>query len=484
MWRDELQAWLIARDSSSVRDLFKNLRYEGHPGLWHICLYVITRFTTNPIAMQFFHLAIATGVVYVFARFSPFSRRQKFLFAFGYFPFYEYSIISRNYSLGVLLIFIFCARFSRRHQSYILLATVLSLLANTNVYGFIIALCMALTLGFERIVERDRFLAATKGNLIASLTVFISGAVMALIQLIPPADAPFKGQTITLTESDVLLISKTRLLATLTTIWRSYVPIPNFFRYNFWNTNFLLIGVTALSILAVLFSLWFFFFVAASFMAKPPVLFLYLSGTCGILLFTYAKYLGGARHHGHLFILFLACAWVSCFYERRSNWEIEKKIIKFPGRERFLTIILSAHVLAGAFAFSMDFIYPFSGSLSVAKFINSRGLAEAIIVGTKDDVSLPISAFISRDIYYPESDRFGSFIVWRDRKKVNLQETLAKIDRLASNTSKNVLLILSEEYKDIDPKIKGLEIFISPTSIAKENYKLYLFRKGVAGSQP
>jgi hypothetical protein len=34
MWRDELQAWLIARDSDSIAQLFfQNLRYEGHPGL-------------------------------------------------------------------------------------------------------------------------------------------------------------------------------------------------------------------------------------------------------------------------------------------------------------------------------------------------------------------------------------------------------------------------------------------------------------------
>src|SRR5689334_1095494 len=51
MWRDELQAWLIARDSASVGDLFFNLRYEGHPGLWHILLWLLSRLTTNPLAM-------------------------------------------------------------------------------------------------------------------------------------------------------------------------------------------------------------------------------------------------------------------------------------------------------------------------------------------------------------------------------------------------------------------------------------------------
>ena len=32
MWRDEIQAWLLARDSASVFELFAHLKYEGHPG--------------------------------------------------------------------------------------------------------------------------------------------------------------------------------------------------------------------------------------------------------------------------------------------------------------------------------------------------------------------------------------------------------------------------------------------------------------------
>ena len=56
MWRDELQAWMIARDSTSLGDLFgHNMRYEGHPGLWHLALFVLTRVTDNPVAMQALH---------------------------------------------------------------------------------------------------------------------------------------------------------------------------------------------------------------------------------------------------------------------------------------------------------------------------------------------------------------------------------------------------------------------------------------------
>ena len=108
MWRDELQAWLIARDSSSISNLFYNVRYERHPALWHLCLYFLNLFTRSPIAMQLFQLVIASATVFLVAKFSPFTKFQKALFAFGYFPFYEYGIISRNYALGVLLVFSCC----------------------------------------------------------------------------------------------------------------------------------------------------------------------------------------------------------------------------------------------------------------------------------------------------------------------------------------------------------------------------------------
>lgn len=33
MWRDELQAWMIADNSRTLAELFSNLRYETHPPL-------------------------------------------------------------------------------------------------------------------------------------------------------------------------------------------------------------------------------------------------------------------------------------------------------------------------------------------------------------------------------------------------------------------------------------------------------------------
>src|SRR4051812_4217393 len=36
IWRDEAQAWLLARSSASPLALLRAMRYEGHPALWHL----------------------------------------------------------------------------------------------------------------------------------------------------------------------------------------------------------------------------------------------------------------------------------------------------------------------------------------------------------------------------------------------------------------------------------------------------------------
>jgi hypothetical protein len=72
MWRDELQAFMVAAASNTPLDLFAKLKYEGHPGLWHLLLWVVTRFTTDPVAMQVLHLVIALGVWVLVWRLSPF----------------------------------------------------------------------------------------------------------------------------------------------------------------------------------------------------------------------------------------------------------------------------------------------------------------------------------------------------------------------------------------------------------------------------
>ena len=148
MWRDELQAWMIARDSSSIPNLIANLRYEAHPPLWYFLLFVITRFTSNPVSMQCLHLCIATLCISIFLCYSPFSRLQKALFVFGYFPFYEYAVITRSYSLGVLFLFLFCVHYGMPNKRYAVLFGLLFLASQTHFVAAVLAIFLGIYLIF------------------------------------------------------------------------------------------------------------------------------------------------------------------------------------------------------------------------------------------------------------------------------------------------------------------------------------------------
>jgi hypothetical protein len=194
-WRDEMQAWLIARDSRSVRDLLAHVRYEGHPALWYLALYVLQRLVAPaPAVMQGFHLLVATSAVGVVARYAPFGRAQRAAFAAGYFPLYEYGVIARNYSICLALVAIACALFTRRRTRVFVLAGVLALLAQTIVYGTILAIAFGAALLIEQCLPGSLVASwprPARAQVAGALLIVGFGVATAALQMLPPSDTGF-----------------------------------------------------------------------------------------------------------------------------------------------------------------------------------------------------------------------------------------------------------------------------------------------------
>lgn len=104
-WRDEAQAWLISRASASPLELRQNLRFEGHPPLWHLVLWPIARSSEDPELMKVltFSIGCAFGVVVALGRAVPPLLRPALLA--GFLPIFGYGVLSRPYLLGLLLMF-------------------------------------------------------------------------------------------------------------------------------------------------------------------------------------------------------------------------------------------------------------------------------------------------------------------------------------------------------------------------------------------
>jgi len=468
MWQDEWQAWLISAKSPTLPDLFRNLRYEGHPGLWHVGLFLINRITPSPVGMQALHLLLATCSVYVFLRYSPFNRLHKVLFIFGYFPFYEYAVVSRNYALGILGLFAFCALFCLPPpRGYLLLALTLFLLCQTSVYGLMIAMVLGMILVWT--AARDQ--AIRSWEAIAALVLVLLGICLSVIQLAPPADSGFAVGW----RFDVQL---PRLMETVATVWRSYIPIPTP-TYHFWGTN--LIPDPAwqflLSVILIVFGL-------LLFIRHPVSLFFYAVGTVGILAFTHIKYFGTLRHHGHLFLLFIASLWLSSASPPNKNFSsFIQALSDFcqANRDRVLLVLLGAHLLAGLAAASLDICFPFSASKNAAGFIKQHWLDRAIIMGHADDAASSVAGCLGCQLYYPASHRWGTFVIWNQKRKANLApgELLRQAEELSRQHQKDALLILNYELPPGKFPINLIQKFTHSLT-PEENYYLYLAPRPLA----
>ena len=473
MWRDELEAWLISVHSSSIGELLQNIKYECHPPLLYFFLYIIGKFTHNPVGMQYFHLFVACSVIYVFLKWAPFTRLQKILFCFGYFPFYEYGVISRNYSLGLLFLFISCILFKPKEKNYILLSLVLLLLASAHVYAMFIAVSFEIMLILDYFITNKNNLTFKIKSLLLSLIIFVLGIILLFMQLSLPEDCFYNIKWLTHFDFYTLLI-------TLGTIWKGYFAIPAL-TYNFCDTNilnmtnnlWLFVGLSSFfGFLILLFSLFL-------FTKQKTVLFLYITSNILILLFSYMRFYGSLRHHGSLFILFVVCLWISTYYEKPNKL-----------KNIFFNILLFCHLFYGAYAYTIDLFNPFSESKAASEYIKKNHLDNLTIIGSDDYRVSPITAYLGKRIFYPKTNRYGTFVKW-DKKAglpTQLQNIFQKAIEMINQKKENLLLVLSDElivYRDKKPFVLDVSYLMQDVRISKiaefsksirkdENYYIYL----------
>jgi hypothetical protein len=104
--RDELQAWLIARESHSLPGLMLNMRNEGHPPLWQMLLMGVQWITgsAHPAMLTAFQWLIGTAAVSTILLRAPFPLWLSALVALNYFVLFEYGTVARSYGIGLLAV--------------------------------------------------------------------------------------------------------------------------------------------------------------------------------------------------------------------------------------------------------------------------------------------------------------------------------------------------------------------------------------------
>ncbi len=228
VWFDEVQHFLIARDSKSILELATNNKYDIHVLLWKMLLFFDTHYISdNPMSMQILHLVIINIAVYFFLCYAPFNLVAKLLIIFGYYFIFEYSILCRNYALGIMFLFITCKLLSEPGKHLIAIGILMFLMCNTHIFfifasvGIFIYLCYY---NYEHRSFNARFGALT--------VLLLAGLVISVIEIRNlPADNVYfhPGLTAWLTVHN--------LSFAVHGLDKGYISFPPLHDPNFWNRH-------------------------------------------------------------------------------------------------------------------------------------------------------------------------------------------------------------------------------------------------------
>lgn len=104
-WLDELQAYLLARDTHDLTGWWSNFRYEGHAPLWHLLIKLCTYVAPGPASLKLAQSLCAASIFTLIVWKCPWPWWGRLLLCSNYFLFFEYGVVARDYSLGVALTF-------------------------------------------------------------------------------------------------------------------------------------------------------------------------------------------------------------------------------------------------------------------------------------------------------------------------------------------------------------------------------------------
>lgn len=462
MWRDELQAWMIAVESRpSLVELWFNMSYEPQPGLWYLLLWLLSHLSTDPFLMQLFHFLCGTAAALLVMIYAPFSVFVRLLIVMGYYVSFEYLLISRNYVLGMLMIFLFCSSYDRLSRKPVAGGILLGLMANTSTYGAIISLALWGGLIADLLTRREP--SPDERGRINERAFTLSASYFALLLASCILIAFSRGD---FAASWDFHFDLHKLLMVLFYQVLSIIPVPDFI-VTFWNTLYVINSH----------NIWVIFF---SFLAVTACIGMIVSRTvigAGVFLFglsamlalQYTKLFGFVRYSGHLFLLFLACVWLGY-----GPWKSRTVSGLFTSvSKKLFMILLASHVIAAVVAGYYHANNPFSGAKEMAAFIRENKYDSRPIIGHINYTATTVSAYLGRKIYHVTTGKPESFVRWdRDSlKEVKRREVLTFASSVGASEGQSPLILLNLPCDD--DRLRLIKKTAETAIVWDENYYLY-----------
>ena len=489
LWRDEVRALSLAKEGS-LTDLFQQLRFEGHPAVWYLLLRAGYAATHSRLVLPGLSLIVAALAVYVLLRHSPFSWPQKILLAFGVFPLFEYSVVARNYGLGMLVLVVLATLYPRRLVIPLWWGALLALLANTSAHGAVIAAAIMVGTGWDFFAHMRRR-RATGAVVVNARRVWI-GAAIAIAGLaaaratvstskLPDWNGPMPGARTVVHQLGLAALNPGRDLGVLLP---SPVAALNDSHGRLQRSAVQTIAIDAVLLIAVI-AVW----------GDWSLLLILVTAVAGTGALFRTVYGAHVRHTGLLWFVLVLLAWQ--LLRRRAQGtqrpppSLGRRTRAFAGA---LTIVMIFQAIEGVRRIRQDVILPWSAAPALAQLLQRPEFLGASVLGTSD-YWLETEAYYSPNpMYFHNQRRFESHVnmtapFFGDH---SVSYLLAEADTVAEATNQPILLLLSDAdlarasgADSIRLRARTEEIAALTQVIGDEAYRVFrLTNRDPAGATP
>jgi hypothetical protein len=400
LWRDELNAFGIVLASPTPSSLFRHIHYEGHPWLWYAVLWVVSRFTASPLSMKIVEAFIGTAIYFLIGIGSPFSRGEKLLLFLCYFISFEYTVLSRMYSLVLLFLLIYLRSRVLHPERFIRNAVILGLIASADLMGLMLSVALLLEYVVATGASPELRLTTARKRIVYGVLVYVGLAALSIWSMKPAPDISWR------TTGHLFRYAKDgqHFLDTL----YKYVVLPYFpirlpTSGYFWNPIAGKFRIIFLALVPLVLASYFLIF-------RGYRSLLVLLGSTLIMSVAFGQliYDGFMRHFGVTFLAFFAACWL-----------LRARLPRLP---RLAYALLGLTAIAGIMAGADAWRRPFSNAEPAANWLRANHLDAAFIAGTPDTSLAGIAELLRRPVYMLDcncSDSFNLFSNRRDQFEIS-----------------------------------------------------------------
>jgi hypothetical protein len=428
-WRDEVRTLSLVRAATSPLDLYELIQYDGHPILWSLLLYIGKSIVDTPFVLPVVSIMIAFAAVAVFMFFSPFPFWIRCLLIFSALPFYEYSVMARNYGISMLLLFIGAVLYRNRAKYPLSLALVLALLANTNVHSAILVCLIAALWAWDTVVEQRTASVRRRGlSLYLPFAVVFAGVLLCAVFTMPRENTILTSVHNSVSMGDIAYSLVDAVLhpdQTFSKIILAVVP------------SSLAAGLLYLAALGLL--------------HRPNLFLAALGGQIAFGVLFRVVYGGGYRHQGLFLVFMVFLYWL--FIESLKNRDmtrVKHALFNMGLYVAMLTLILG-NVVKTKNTVWTDISKEMSSSRAFGEFLNRSGAyQEAVIVPEPDFLVESLPYYAKNRIYLPREQRFGTTVSWTTDAsyRLSLGELLSAARAIKARYGQSVLIVLG--HRDVD----------------------------------